>query len=176
MTNDNKDVVERAKAFAFEAHAAVKQKRKYTKDPYIVHPEAVADIVTYVGGTPVMIAAAWLHDTVEDTLVTIDDIYYYFGLEVGNLVLMLTDKSKPEDGNRKLRKEIDRQHLALASPEAKTIKLADLINNSKSIMKYDPMFAVTFLNEKRLLLEVLKEGNTLLWGVAYGIAHTKHYP
>jgi (p)ppGpp synthase/HD superfamily hydrolase len=56
-----------------------------------------------------------------------------FAKEVVALVEMLTDVSKPEDGNRAVRKEIDRQHTALASPEGKTIKLADLIDNTQSM-------------------------------------------
>ena len=53
--------------FATAAHAAIGQKRKYSGDDYIVHPARVASIVTRHGGTDEMIAAAWLHDTVEDT-------------------------------------------------------------------------------------------------------------
>ena len=67
--------------------------------------------------------------------------------------------SKPEDGNRATRKAIDREHTAQAPAEAQTIKLADLISNSKSIMAHDPDFAVTYLAEKRLLLEVLTKGD-----------------
>ena len=54
----------------------------------------------------------------------------------------------------------------MAPAEAQTIKLADLISNSKSIMEHDPKFAVTYLEEKRLLLEVLTKGDKKLMDIA----------
>jgi hypothetical protein len=82
------------------------------------------------------------------------------------LVEQLTDVSRPEDGNRAKRKAIDRAHTAKASPEAKTIKLADLIDNTRSIVELDPGFAKIYLVEKVLLLEVLQEGDAGLWEMA----------
>ena len=67
-----------------------------------------------------MLAAALLHDTVEDTGTPLKDIEAEFGPDVASLVEQLTDVSKPEDGDRKTRKEIDRQHIAKASVRAKT--------------------------------------------------------
>lgn len=158
----------RASTFAAKAHDC--QFRKYTFEPYIEHPRAVASLVRSVPHTEEQIAAAWLHDTVEDTETTIDDIGRDFGPIVAVLVSELTDVSRPEDGNRKIRKALDREHLAKASPAAKTVKLADLIDNSASITKHDPKFAVTYLEEKRALLDVLKEGDRTLWDRAYAIA------
>jgi (p)ppGpp synthase/HD superfamily hydrolase len=106
-----------------------------------------------------MVAAAWLHDVVEDTGCTFTDIHMAFGIDIATLVGWLTDVSKPEDGNRAHRKAMDRHHTAQAPAEAQTIKLADLISNSRSIMAHDPAFAVTYLAEKRLLLEVLTKGD-----------------
>ena len=63
-----------ARVYATAAHAAVGQRRKYTDQPYIVHPIRVAEIVDLYGGTDDMISAAYLHDVVEDTAVSIDDI------------------------------------------------------------------------------------------------------
>ncbi len=95
------DLVHKAQVFAIAAHSAVGQRRKYTNEPYFVHPAEVARIVAEVpGSTPEMVAAAWLHDTVEDTGVTYNDIHMNFGPEVAVLVGWLTDVSKPEDGNR----------------------------------------------------------------------------
>jgi len=156
------NMVERARVFATAAHAAVKQVRKYTFEPYIVHPTEVANIVASVPHTDVMLAAAWLHDTVEDTGVTILDIQIEFGNEVAALVSWLTDVSKPEDGNRAVRKAIDREHTAMAPGAAQTVKLADLIANSRSIMAHDPAFARVYLEEKRMLLEVLTRGDAVL--------------
>ena len=84
-----------------------------------------------------MVAAAWLHDVLEDTLVSQQELTVAFGDPVVRLVLELTDVSRPTDGNRATRKAIDRDHLANASPDAQTIKLADLIDNAESIIEHD---------------------------------------
>ena len=154
------DIVHKAQVYAMAAHASVQQKRKYTGEPYIVHPAEVASIVASVpGSTPDMVAAAWLHDVIEDTGCTFTDVHMAFGIDIATLVGWLTDVSKPEDGNRAKRKAMDREHTAHAPAEAQTIKLADLISNSRSIMQHDPEFAKTYLEEKRLLLEVLTKGD-----------------
>jgi (p)ppGpp synthase/HD superfamily hydrolase len=160
MQLDGFDVVRKAQVYAMAAHAAVGQRRKYTGEPYIVHPAEVAKIVASVpGATPDMVAAAWLHDVVEDTGCTFTDVHMAFGIDIATLVGWLTDVSKPEDGNRATRKAMDRAHTAQAPAEAQTIKLADLISNSRSIMQHDPEFARVYLEEKRLLLEVLTKGD-----------------
>lgn len=168
-----KTLEQRACDFATKAHERVKQKRKYTEDPYIVHPMAVAETVRSVPHDEEMLAAAWLHDTVEDTGVLLKDIEAEFGPGVASLVEQLTDVSKPGDGDRKARKEVDRNHTAKASSRAKTIKLADLIDNGKSIVKHDAEFAIVYLEEKRLLLEVLNEGDVTLWWKAHDIVSRK---
>ena len=160
MDQSGMDIVRKAQVYAMAAHAAVGQKRKYTGEPYIVHPAEVAKIVAGVpGSTPDMVAAAWLHDVVEDTGCTFTDIHMAFGIDIATLVGWLTDVSQPQDGNRAHRKAIDREHTARAPAEAQTIKLADLISNSRSIMTYDPEFAKTYLEEKRLLLAVMTKGD-----------------
>jgi|LauGreDrversion4_2_1035121.scaffolds.fasta_scaffold332240_1 (p)ppGpp synthase/HD superfamily hydrolase len=156
------NTVERARIFATAAHAAVGQTRKYTGEPYVVHPIEVSEIVASVGGTDAMVAAALLHDVLEDTGVTFDVLEAEFGSEVAELVLWLTDVSKPEDGNRSTRKALDRQHSAAAPAEAQTIKVADLISNTRSIVAHDPGFAKLYLEEKRMLLEVLTKADPTL--------------
>lgn len=150
--------------FATVAHS--NQKRKYTGDPYIVHPIAVAEIVKTVPHTDEMIAAALLHDVVEDTPVTIEDIKNKFGDKIAELVGWLTDVSKPEDGNRKTRKTIDREHSAIAPADAQTIKVADLIHNTQSIEKHDPSFYKVYKEEKIKLLSVLTEADQTLVRIA----------
>lgn len=87
------------------------------------------------------------------------------------MVDMLTDVSRPEDGNRAARKKLDREHLAKATPEVKTIKLADLIHNTESIVAHDPKFAEVYLEEKRALLSVLKDCTSpILWAKACTLA------
>lgn len=180
---------DRALAFARAAHG--EQKRKYTGNPYIEHPIRVAQLVKEAGGTEEMIAAAYLHDVVEDvhlgTFADLGDQFKYqwvckigstdnweklqiikmlFGRKVASLVEMVTDVSLPADGNRKARKQKDLEHLAQASPEGKTIKLADLIDNSRDIVKNDPDFAKVYMREKAALLPVLIGGNDKLWMTA----------
>jgi (p)ppGpp synthase/HD superfamily hydrolase len=160
------NTAEHARIFATAAHAAVGQLRKYTNEPYIVHPAEVVSIVRSVPHTPAMVAAAWLHDVVEDTGVTIETVRAEFGAEVADLVSWLTDVSRPEDGNRGHRKARDREHTAQAPAEAQTVKLADLISNTRSIMAHDPKFAVTYLEEKRALLAVMTRGDATLMEIA----------
>ena len=150
--------------FATKAHGS--QKRKYTGEPYIVHPIAVSEIVKTVSHTDEMVAAALLHDVVEDTPVTIQEIETKFGSKVAELVGWLTDTSRPENGNRKTRKSIDRLHSADAPAEAQTIKLADLIHNTKSIEQHDPGFWKVYKQEKIALLDVLTKGDRSLMHIA----------
>lgn len=149
------DLTTRALTFATAAHAAVGQKRKYSGEDYIVHPVDVARLVYNYGGTDVQIAAAYLHDVVEDTDVTIDLIYTQFGDAVGDAVTGLTDVSVPSDGNRKVRKAIDRAHSADACYDAQFVKCADIISNGIDIKRNDPSFAVVYIREMQLLLDVM---------------------
>ena len=156
------DLIGKARLFATAAHGATGQKRKYTHEPYINHPRAVALMVSVAGGTPEMIAAAWLHDVVEDTAIPIELIYHEFGAPVGALVAGLTDVSNPVHGNRAARKHVDLLHTAAQSNDCKTIKLADLLHNTESIMRHDRNFAAVYLAEKRALLAVLAGANPKL--------------
>ncbi|MDF3208345.1 MULTISPECIES: HD domain-containing protein [Mesorhizobium] len=156
---------EKALIFATKAHEG--QLRKYTGENYIVHPIAVAEIVKTVPHTPEMIAAAILHDVIEDVpSVSIDDIDAEFGVQVAELVGWLTDVSRPDDGNRAARKALDLAHTAKAPATAKTIKLADLIHNTLTIKERDPNFWKVYRLEKLALLEVLREGDATLWARA----------
>ena len=161
-------IIQNARRLASDAHESIKQKRKYTNEPYIHHPERVAQLVASVEHDHNMIAAAWLHDVIEDVypinneydihLIATETNYH-----VARLVIELTDVSKPEDGNRAARKAIDRQKLAAASDKAKTIKLADLIDNTRDICTHDKKFAKIYLEEKALLLPLLTRGNNVLY-------------
>jgi len=154
-------LVDMAYEFAKKAHG--NQTRKYTGEPYVNHPVAVAKIVMEVFPDVDCVCAALLHDVIEDTDATYQDLIDAgFMFPIADLVRELSDVSKPEDGNRATRKEIDRQHTARASDRGKTVKLADLINNTDSITQYDPNFAKVYMNEKRKLLQVLKGGNSEL--------------
>jgi len=145
--------------FAIKAHED--QIRKYTKEPYINHCIAVAKLVKTVPHTVEMVCAAILHDTLEDTQTTKEGLIAIFGIEITNLVVWLTDQAFK--GNRAQRKKLQREYLRQAPADAKTVKLADLINNADSVIKYDPGFARVFMNEFELLLKVLTEGDSVLY-------------
>lgn len=164
----------KAKAFATNAHKG--QKRKYTGEPYITHPAAVAELVRSVYHTEEMLAAAWLHDVCEDCGVSNTEIMDKFGQHVGRMVARLTDRSRPSDGPRSLRKAIDRVWIAGALHDTMTIKLADIIDNSRSILEHDPAFAKVYLPEKRALLKVLLPGADDLWHTADKICRSAGYP
>ena len=165
------EIVKQAREFATVAHQRINHRRKYTKQPYEVHLKSVAHIVASVTDDEEMIAAAWLHDVVEDTPATLYDVEKEFGNSVAELVENLTDISKPGDGNRQLRKAIDKQHISRASQRAKTIKLADLIDNANDICRHDVEFAQLYLQEMNALLEVLDEGDTALYKRAWKTHH-----
>jgi len=157
------ELAAKARDYAISAHARINQLRKYTFQPYDIHLKGVADLVAMVTDDEETIAAAWLHDTVEDTPATFEDIEREFGPVVKTVVMELTDISRPGDGNRALRKEIDLDHTAMASARAKTIKLADLIDNCIDICRNDHKFGPVYLQEMVALMDVLHEGNQRLY-------------
>lgn len=159
-------MLERAIEFATQAHKG--QFRKYTGEPYITHPLAVMEIVRGVPGhTQEMLVAAVLHDVVEDTDVSLMEIQEEFGNVVSDLVLHLTDISKPEDGNRLKRKRKDAEWYAQGSAEAQTIKVADFIDNTKDIAQNDPRFWEVYKMEKLYALDLLQEADVDLWHQAH---------
>ena len=167
-------IIVEADTFAEVSHRG--QLRKYTGEPYIVHPRAVSALVATVTDDENMIAAALLHDVIEDCGVTLAQLNQRFNYDVADLVRQLTDISLPSDGNRAFRKQIDREHLGRGSSRAKTIKLADLIDNTKSIVAHDPNFAKVYLREKELLLPFLVEGDARLFAEASALLdqHRRH--
>lgn len=166
------ELISRARDFAFKAHNAIGHRRKYADEPYTTHLERVAQLVASVVDDRAMIAAAYLHDTIEDTETTIDDIRATFDDDVAYLVGFLSDVSRPEDGNRALRKKLDRERIAKGDARVHTIKLADLIDNSISIQANDPRFARVYMAEKRQLLDVLNDGHPTLLKQARAIVET----
>lgn len=153
-------IVDKAREFAIKAHGD--QVRKYTGDPYHAHLGNVALILHLHGLNPLIVAAGWLHDTLEDTATTRLQLQSQFGVKIARIVWEVTDQSKPSDGNRAARKAIDREHLASSSSEGASVKLADLIDNTRDIAANDPHFAKLYLREKALLLPVLQHGKQSL--------------
>lgn len=151
---------EEALEFARKAHG--EQRRKYIEELYIEHPKRVAGLVKTVPHTEEMICAAYLHDVVEDTPVSIQDIQRKFGRKVASLVYELTDEFVKENYpnlNRKERKQKEVARLSTISIEAKTIKLADVIDNTQDILDYDRNFARRYIPEMVALTEALQGGH-----------------
>jgi (p)ppGpp synthase/HD superfamily hydrolase len=159
-----------AQTWAHSGHDLAKQVRKFTGEPYWVHTDEVADITEKNGGTENMVCASHLHDILEDVWPLFSEfgpavIKDMFGEEVLSLVVDLTDvytKTAYPKLNRATRKQFEAERLGKTSPEAKSIKLADLISNTASIVQYDKDFARTYLREKLNLLGYLAEGNPVL--------------
>ncbi len=157
------ELVQKAKSYAISAHRRIDQRRKYSFQPYESHLKAVADILSQVGADQEMIAAAWLHDVVEDTPATFEDVEREFGQSVAELVRELTDVSRLQDGNRSVRKSIDREHTSRASDRAQLVKLADLIDNCHDICSHDARFGKVYLEEMRELLRIIRDKNSTLY-------------
>ena len=103
------------------------------------------------------------------------DINALFGHDIAELVRWLTDTSKPEDGNRAVRKGIDRDRLAQAPAEAQFIKLADMIDNSVTIQIFDKPFAKLFMAEMKQLVDYMhKVAGSSLWIDANDVV-TRYY-
>ena len=152
------ELIARAARFAAQAHEG--QSRKYTDEPYFNHVAEVASIVNAVpGATEEMVAAAYLHDVIEDCGVSQSQLDELFGETVGTYVMWLTDN---EVGNRASRKAQACARLGAAPAEVQTIKLADLISNTSSIRQHDPGFAPVYLAEARALLAFLTKGDSNL--------------
>lgn len=160
-------LVAKALEFATYAHGSINHVRKYSGEPYINHPIEVMGIVKSVPHTDEMLAAALLHDTIEDTAVTLDDLKREFGNDVAAMVLELTDQC--HDGNRATRKAAEAARLATISTDAQTVKLADFISNTQSIVTNDPGFAKVYLREKLQVLTNMTKGDRKLYDRAMAL-------
>lgn len=166
---------EEALEFARKAHG--EQRRKYNDEAYIEHPKRVAEMVKTVPHTTEMVCAAYLHDVVEDTPVSIEDIQRKFGRKIAGLVHELTDefiKENYQHLNRRKRKQKEVERQAKISPEAKTIKLADVIDNTRDILENDPDFSRKYIPEMEALTEALQGGDfQLLMRACYEVQRGK---
>jgi len=157
------NVEEKAKTFATAAHKSINQKRKYNNEPYIKHCEEVVSILKAVGITDEeVLAAAWLHDVVEDTNVKLEDLQGEFPPLTVLLVEQLTDAFNDTSiGNRAFRKSLENKRLTvLVYPDTANIKLADIISNTINIVNHiDESFGFLeiYLNEVKQLIENYKE-------------------
>lgn len=144
-------LVEHAKIWGAMKHKG--QVRKYTGEPYFTHCEAVAERVQdfyrfmlNMEAPEEVVAAALLHDVVEDTDATFEELIEIAGEEVTRYVYFLT-KPPAYAGNRSVRKSIYNSKLALAPMPVKVIKFCDMYHNHASIMEHEPDFWVDWRGE-----------------------------
>jgi len=126
------------KALTFAAHKHKDQRRKdLNASPYINHPISLANILCNEGHVAdvEVICGAFLHDTVEDTETTSDELEVEFGKVISEIVMEVTDdKTLPKDERKRLQIE----HAAHASNKAKLVKLADKISNLRDVVDNPP--------------------------------------
>lgn len=135
--NDATGILLRALAFAAERHSGQRRKDA-AASPYINHPIALADVLANEGRVfdVVVLSAAMLHDTIEDTATTADEIAARFGTRIAAVVVEVSDDRSLDKATRKLRQIEHAPHL---SAEAKLVKLADKICNLRDILASPPV-------------------------------------
>jgi guanosine-3',5'-bis(diphosphate) 3'-pyrophosphohydrolase len=161
------ELLEKAQRWAARGHLGVY--RKFGNIPYIVHPEAVAEIVSQVTDDTEVLAAAWLHDIVEDTKVSVNDIERAFNTRIAKIVW---EVSKISDGcicDRNTKVVMNCIHYGNGSKDSKIIKIADAIHNLPTMIRDNPKFAPRYISEKKLLLHYIKDGHPLLASIVYKI-------
>lgn len=138
LSSDENNLICRAFEFAYQLH-----KGQYRKsgEPYIAHPVAVAGMLRDLGGDSAMIAAGFLHDVVEDTDVTPEEIEERFGLEVRKLVEGVTKLSSFNFSSKTERQaeNFRRMFLAMAQDiRVIVVKLADRLHNMRTLEALKP--------------------------------------
>ena len=161
-------ILKKIAAFADDAHGD--QKRKYADEKYIAHPLRVMKICQDYGYPFPVLAAALLHDVLEDTDTSPKQIKEFLLTVMNerdasytmNLVTELTDvytKHEYPRLNRRGRKTREATRMESISAEAQTVKYADIIDNAGEIVEHDPDFAPVFLRECKALVKKMKKGN-----------------
>lgn len=131
----NTELLDRAILFATRAHAGTERRGKGF--PYIVHPLEAMAIVATMTPDQELLAAAVLHDVVEDTDYTVEDIRAAFGDRIAEIVAAESDSQMDGDpsGNWHYRKALALEHLAAASRDIKMVALGDKLSNMRAIAR-----------------------------------------
>ena len=132
----NTELLDRAIIFAVKAHAGTERRGKGF--PYIVHPMEAVEIVATITPDQELLAAAALHDVVEDTDITADDIRREFGDRIANLVVAESDvfvDGVSEEDSWHARKQAAIDQLANASRDSKIVAMGDKLSNMRAIAR-----------------------------------------
>ena len=132
----NTELLDRAIIFAVRAHAGTERRGKGY--PYIVHPMEAMEIVATMTADQELLAAAALHDTVEDTEVTVEQLRVEFGERIASLVADESDvmpEGMTEEASWHQRKQAAIDRLAKASHDAKMVALGDKLSNMRAIAR-----------------------------------------
>ncbi|WP_346238582.1 HD domain-containing protein [Niabella insulamsoli] len=167
-------------AFADEAHGD--QTRKYTPDRYIVHPVRVMKICSQYTDHVEVLAAALLHDVLEDTPIDKATMQQFLNgimnpqqaSRTVSLVVALTDvyvKKNYPQLNRDKRKALELRRIEKTGSDAQTIKYADILDNSAEILQYDRGFGKRFLTECKAILTAADQGDPALRGKALEVVN-----
>jgi len=152
MFKSDNTLFQKAHQFAKQKHS--RQKRKFTGEPYIGHPENVFNVLAQITDDVNVLAAGLLHDTIEDTETTYEDIKLKFNQKIADLVLELTSD---RDQIRLLGKEQYLvQKMSSMSDRAFIIKLVDRMDNLKDLDKTDCDFTKKYVEETEFILKNLK--------------------
>ena len=130
------ELLDKAICFAVKAHSG--SVRKGTETPYIVHPMEVVAIVATMTDDPAVLSGAALHDVVEDTKYTVEDIRDEFGEDVARLVASESEDKRedlPAEATWRVRKQETLDHLEHAPVEVKMITLGDKLSNIRAIYR-----------------------------------------
>lgn len=160
----------RAAQYAAQCHHGVRRKGCLT--PYIVHPCRVAGrVATHEFATPELVAAAFLHDVVEDCKISLEEIDRRFGAIVAKYVEEVTNVKVP-GFTREEQKAADRARLACVGQRAKVLKLIDRIENLTDLHFIDDEdFCKLYKEESLALAEVLADADRKLYAELVDIAH-----
>lgn len=182
MNQEQAVILDIIKDFADQAHGD--QVRKYIPHRYIVHPTKVMERCSKYTNDFATLAAALLHDVLEDTPVTLDELSAFLksvtdqrtANKIVNIVVELTDVYTQENFpylSRRQRRLMEAARLEHVSKEAQLIKYADIMDNTNEIVEYDPCFATIYLQECMEILHKMVKGNVQLHYITVQKLHAR---
>lgn len=180
-SEEDKEIIRKAFTIAFEAH---KNSRRYSGEPYIIHPLAVAKIVSHEIGLGVKaVICALLHDVVEDTEYSLEEVEHHFGPKVAQIIDGLTKVNELMNVDSTLQAENFRKMLLTLSDDVRVIliKLADRLHNMRTLSSMPPAKQKKIASETLYLFAPLAHRlglyaiKTELEDLAFKYLHPKEY-